>query len=273
MTTKKKTLPDKAADTAALKVLAQQINEGQKALVVKLRGGLTDAMDLGDKLHKAKELAGHGNWEKWFAANCKHIKSRTAQAYMQAASNRVELTAKMKSKEGLTLEDGLRLLAVPKMVSAPAQSGARVFAPLTPRNKAKLEQVGAAFLLPPPPKPQAPAHLDAETDDAERQAPPPPKDERKKKAPPPPDDDAVKQAEAEQARANHKLNLTRTAYVESTAYLSDDDLKDALKHLVDYLADIRGYSRPDFFFPYGGVDDGADETSDQTPTIDAHRAA
>lgn len=47
---------------------------------------ITEAQHCGRLLNKAKEIAGHGNWETWLGANCPDISQHTACRYMKLAN-------------------------------------------------------------------------------------------------------------------------------------------------------------------------------------------
>ena len=91
-----------AKEAFELKPLKRQINDGHQAVEAfkksvkdKSRQALTEAIIVGQKLKRVKEIVGHGGFLRWVRENCKDIGERTARKYM-ALSNRnhgAELTA------------------------------------------------------------------------------------------------------------------------------------------------------------------------------------
>lgn len=67
------------------------------------------AMDVGDRLHEAKKLVPHGEWEAYVRERC-GLNPRTAQTYMQMAANR----EKAQTFAGLPFSKALLLLALPE---------------------------------------------------------------------------------------------------------------------------------------------------------------
>jgi hypothetical protein len=70
------------------------------------------AMEAGDLLKQAKDIAGHGNFMRWLKDDCK-IPARSAERYMQLADNRKTIEEQMKSAAvaNLTLRQAERLIA------------------------------------------------------------------------------------------------------------------------------------------------------------------
>jgi hypothetical protein len=75
-----------AAGSNYLPVLAAKINDAHQRATDAHRAGLRATIEAGKHLIEAKAQVAHGQWRAWISANCQ-FSERTAQAYMQVASN------------------------------------------------------------------------------------------------------------------------------------------------------------------------------------------
>jgi hypothetical protein len=76
--------------------LATSINPDLKAIAE--AKSTPHALHLGDMLNRAKVMVPHGNWKGWLKDNCK-LSERTAQRYMDLATNRQKLEQKLREKD------------------------------------------------------------------------------------------------------------------------------------------------------------------------------
>jgi hypothetical protein len=73
-----------------LRSLARTINDAHKRTLLSGQELLNAAVQCGEALTEAKEVAGHGNWLDWLAKNCPDISEDTAQHYMRVSRNGVK---------------------------------------------------------------------------------------------------------------------------------------------------------------------------------------
>jgi hypothetical protein len=86
-----------------LATLASDINAAHAAVAHRSRTTVLEMMGIGDDLHEAKRLVGHGNWAIWRKANCPDISERTCHLYMQLSKWRKVVEAAM--TESATIAD------------------------------------------------------------------------------------------------------------------------------------------------------------------------
>jgi hypothetical protein len=98
--------------TAALENLATEINHYHAKCEEAVGQAVAYAMEAGDRLAKAKDGLGHGEWLPWLQKNFKGT-PRTAQAYMRVASNRRELEMRSTASH-LSLRGALKELSAPR---------------------------------------------------------------------------------------------------------------------------------------------------------------
>jgi hypothetical protein len=92
-----------------LATLAEQINAEHAECKSALIKGGQRALNAGKLLLRAKELAGHGNWTEWLAANT-NVGERQAQRYMEIAANEQKILARAPNLRELTMTGAIKLI-------------------------------------------------------------------------------------------------------------------------------------------------------------------
>src|SRR5262249_46300946 len=104
-----------------LATLAKQINAEYEGSKSALMSSCQRAIAAGKLLLRAKELAGHGNWIEWLAANT-NVPERTAQRLMEIAINEQKLLARAPNLSKMTMTGAIRLIEGLKDPDEPSQS-------------------------------------------------------------------------------------------------------------------------------------------------------
>lgn len=94
--------------------LSDQINAEHRLAQEHARTAVTHARRAGELLLQAKELAAHGQWLPWLAANVPGISERAAQGYMRLARECLADPAKAQRVADLSLRAALQELAEPR---------------------------------------------------------------------------------------------------------------------------------------------------------------
>src|SRR5208337_1973314 len=105
-------LDDALARFEVLDDLAGRIRAEHQGACAAAKRSIEHAMAAGDLLNEAKDRLVHGQWGPWLEANCE-MSARTARRYMNLASNRDFIEAKMATVADLTIRGADKLLAAP----------------------------------------------------------------------------------------------------------------------------------------------------------------
>lgn len=89
--------------------LANEINESHERCNESFKYTLNHAIVAGEKLIQAKELCGHGNWERWHGTNI-HYHITTSITYMGIAKHKDYILANQEKFLGLTIQQARKLL-------------------------------------------------------------------------------------------------------------------------------------------------------------------
>lgn len=159
-------------DSNRLQALAREIRnvykETDELICLAQKKGteaIASAIACGVKLREAKEIVGHGGWEKWLAKHCKGVHGNTARNYMRLSKAQHVVDLKdCKSLRQAYVEVGI-IPEVEPVKAAPAQPDrepTREFkaemAAATPERANEGKRPEAAFL---PPIPPSAEHLHA----------------------------------------------------------------------------------------------------------------
>jgi hypothetical protein len=87
-------VPPPSAEDKELSTLASRIRAEYADVNTAVSNVLAKARVLGETLNRAKDKIGHGKFGQWLKANCK-LSERTAQRYMQLATDWTKLQAKL----------------------------------------------------------------------------------------------------------------------------------------------------------------------------------
>jgi chromosomal replication initiation ATPase DnaA len=81
-----------------LEQLALRLRHAHRDVVSAAGNMIVKAMDAGALLLQAQQKVKRGTWMAWLAANCPEISDRTVRLYMQLATGREVIEARMKSE-------------------------------------------------------------------------------------------------------------------------------------------------------------------------------
>jgi Protein of unknown function (DUF3102) len=112
-------------EALSLPDLGKKIKSDHEQLTNNLRYIAPRAISIGEDLNKAKVLAGHGGFLKWVKLNCA-MTNKTAERYMNLATNKDKLLAKLREKgrEGDEFEmlSNLSLAQCERLITEPNSS-------------------------------------------------------------------------------------------------------------------------------------------------------
>lgn len=90
--------PVSTATQQELKTLKKAINDGHDAVEMivertkdEANSAVTEAILVGERLHRVKKIVPYGSFLRWLKDNCKKISVRTAQRYMTLATRKASL--------------------------------------------------------------------------------------------------------------------------------------------------------------------------------------
>lgn len=90
-------VPGEPPKAMTLADLGKKIKTEHEALTSSIQNIVHRAIAIGEDLNKAKALVGHGSFLKWVKLNCA-MSNKTAERYMQLASNKDKLIAKLRER-------------------------------------------------------------------------------------------------------------------------------------------------------------------------------